>query len=144
MMFLLNWLPNFVFHIILLIGIIGIISSFVLQFIPFISKYTIPIQVVSIIFTVIGVWFEGGIAKDREYREAILAMEVKVAESEKRAMEASAKIEYVFVDKIKTVKDVQVVVQEKIRDVAIKIDDQCKISTDVIDILNESAKRPSK
>ena len=143
-MFLLNWLPNFVFHIILLIGILGIIASFVLQFIPFVSKYTIPIQVISIVLTVIGVWYEGGIAKDREYREAILAMEVKVAESEKRAVEASAKIEYVFVDKIKTVKDVQVVVQEKIRDVAIKIDDQCKISTDVIDILNESAKRPTK
>ncbi len=143
-MFLINWLPNFVFHIILLVGIIGIIASFVLQFIPFIAKYTISIQIASIILTIIGVWFEGGIAKDREYREAILAMEVKVVESEKKASEASAKIEYVFVDKIKTVKDVQVVVQEKIRDVAIKIDDQCKISTDVIDIINEAAKRPTK
>lgn len=141
-MFLLNWIPDFVFHVTLIIGILGILASFVLQFIPFIARFTIPIQVVSIILTLIGVWFEGGMARDREYREAILAMEVKVADSERRAAEASAKIEYVFVDKIKTVKDVQVVVQEKIRDVAIKIDDQCKITTDVIDILNEAAKKP--
>ena len=141
-MFLLNWIPDVVFHIILIIGILGILASFVLQFIPFIARFTIPIQVVSIILTIIGVWFEGGMARDREYREAILAMEVKVADSERRAAEASAKIEYVFVDKIKTVKDVQVVVQEKIRDVAIKIDDQCKITTDVIDIINQAAKKP--
>ena len=142
MMFLLNWIPDFVFYIVLIIGILGILTSFVLQFVPFVARYTIPIQVVSIILTVIGVWFAGGIARDQVYREAILAMEVKVADSERRAADASAKIEYVFVDKIKTVKDVQVVVQEKIRDVAIKIDDQCKITTDVIDILNQAAKKP--
>ena len=76
-MWILNWLPDFVFHLMLLIGVLAIVASFVLQFVPFVSQYKLPIQVAGIILTVIAVWYEGGIAKDREYRERIAAMELK-------------------------------------------------------------------
>ena len=139
-MFLLNFLPDIVFHIILLVGIAGIVAGLVLKGIPFVSKYNVPILLLGIFLTIAGVWYEGGIAKDRQYREEILAMQVKIAESEKLAADANAKIEYVFVDKIKTVKDVQVVIQERIRDVSVKLDENCKISTDLIDIHNRAAR----
>lgn len=139
-MWILNFLPNIVFHLMLLIGILGIVASFVFKFVPFISKYHIPILTISIILTIIAVWYEGGIAKDAEYQAAINEMKLKIAESEKQAAEANAKIEYVFIDRIQKVKDVQVIVQEKIRDVAVNIDDNCKITVDVIDILNTAAR----
>ena len=141
-MWILNFLPNIVFHLILLIGVLGIAVSFVFKAVPFISKYHLPILSVSIFLTIIAVWYEGGIAKDAEYQAMINEMKLKVAEAEKQAAEANAKIEYVFIDRIQKVKDVQVVVQEKIRNVAVNIDDNCKITVDTVDILNKAAKLP--
>lgn len=141
-MWILNFLPNFVFHLMLLIGIVGIVISFIFKTIPFVAKYHIQMLVISIILTVIAVWYEGGIAKDAEYQAMINDMKLKVAESEKKAAEANAEIEYVFIDRVQKVKDVQVVIQEKIRDVAVNIDDNCKITLDTIDILNKAAKSP--
>ena len=78
-MWILNWVPDFVFRLMLLIGILAIGASFVLSFIPFVSQYKLPIQVAGIILTVVAVWYEGGIAKDAEYRARIAAMELKIA-----------------------------------------------------------------
>lgn len=142
MMWLLNFLPDFIFDLLMLLGVLGIAASLVLKSIPIISKYNIPILVVSILITVIAAWYNGAIAKDTEYKLAIEEMKLKVAESEKLAAEANAQIEYIFIDRIQPIKDVQVVVQEKIKNVAVNIDDNCKITVDTIDILNSAAQRP--
>ena len=142
MMWILNFLPNFIFDILVLIGILGIIASLILKSIPFISKYNIPILIVSIIIAMIAAWYKGAIAKDIEYKLAIEEMKLKVADSEKRAAEANAQIEYIFIDRIQPIKDVQVIVQEKIKNVAVNIDENCKITVDTIDILNSAAQKP--
>ena len=141
-MWILNFLPNFIFDILVLIGILGIIASLILKSIPFISKYNIPILIVSIIIAMIAAWYKGAIAKDIEYKLAIEEMKLKVADSEKRAAEANAQIEYIFIDRIQPIKDVQVIVQEKIKNVAVNIDENCKITVDTIDILNSAAQKP--
>lgn len=141
-MWLLNFLPNFIFDLLMLIGVLGVAASLILKSIPFISKYNIPILIASIFITTIAAWYNGAIAKDIEYKLAIEDMKLKVAESEKQAAEANAQIEYIFIDRIQPIKDVQVVVQEKIKNVAVNIDDNCKITIDTIDILNSAAQRP--
>ena len=139
-MWALNFLPDAFFYAILLIGILGIVASFVLGFIPFVSKYKLPIQVLSILLTVVGVWYAGGIAKDKEYRSAIEAANARATIAEEKAKAATARVEYVFLDRVKTVKDVQVVVQERIRDISVKVDEQCKVIPEVIDIHNQAAR----
>ena len=142
MMWILNFLPNFIFDILVLIGILGVVASLILKSIPFISKYNIPILIVSIIIAMIAAWYKGAIAKDIEYKLAIEEMKLKVADSEKRAAEANAQIEYIFIDRIQPIKDVQVIVQEKIKNVAVNIEENCKITVDTIDILNSAAQKP--
>ena len=141
-MWLLNFLPNFIFDLLMLIGALGIAASLILKSIPIISKYNIPILIASIFIMVMAAWYNGAIAKEIEYKLAIEDMKLKVAESEKQAAEANAQIEYIFIDRIQPIKDVQVVVQEKIKNVAVNIDDNCKITIDTIDILNSAAQRP--
>lgn len=136
----LNFLPDSVFYAILLIGILGIVAGFILDGIPVINRYRLPVQVVSIILTVIGVWYAGGIAKDREYRAAIADANARAKVAEEKAAAATAKIEYVFLDRVKTVKDVQVVVQERIRDISVKVDEQCRVIPEVIDVHNQAAR----
>lgn len=146
-MWLLSLLPDTLIHAVLLLGILGVIISLALNVLPFVAKYRAAIQVIASILILIGAWLEGGRAmqieydiKEMEMKVKIAELEKQIAESEKKAIEATNQIEYVYRDKVKVVKDVQVVIQEKIRDVAVNIDSQCKLSSDVIDILNTSAK----
>lgn len=131
------FIPNLPYHILTAVGVLGIFVSFTLKAIPFIGQYFEPIRVAAFLITIAGAWFEGGIYKEHVYKTE---SELKVAEAEKRAAEATAKIEYVFLDRLQVVQDTKVVVQEKIRDVAVNIDAHCKISPEVVDILNNSAK----
>ena len=142
-MFLTNLLPDWVFYFILLAGLAGLIISFFIKAIPFVNNYRIPLQLASVVLTVLGVWFAGGIAKDKEYRLEIEAAQKRAEAAEQKAKDATARVEYVFQDKVKIVKETQLIVQEKIRDLSIKIDDQCRVIPEVIDIHNQAARNSS-
>ena len=81
-MWILNFLPDFAFHLLLVIGILGIVAGFFLSNIPFIGTNGKLIQIVSILITVLAVWYEGGIAKDQEYKKQIAELQLKVAKAE--------------------------------------------------------------
>jgi hypothetical protein len=138
-MWLINWLPYWVFYLILIAGVLGIVASYVLKAIPFISAHAMGIQVAGILLTVLGVWFAGGIAKDREYQERIAELQLQVAKAEKAAAEANAKIEYVYVDRVRVVEKVKYQVIGSIRENSNELDANCKISPRAVDILNQSA-----
>ena len=55
-MWILEWLPNWIFYAILLLGVIGFAVTYLLKFIPIpaIYVYKTPIQIVSVVFMVIG------------------------------------------------------------------------------------------
>ena len=55
-MWILDWLPFWIFHLIVLAGLAGLAASLVLKFVPFISTYRLPIQVASIAVLVFGVY----------------------------------------------------------------------------------------
>jgi len=104
-MWLMNFLPNWIFHIILLAGILGLVASFMLKFIPFISTYTLPIQVASILLLVAGVWFEGAISNQTAWETRVKEMQVKVAEAEAKSAEANSQIVTKIVKKTKRIHD---------------------------------------
>jgi hypothetical protein len=129
-------IPHFVEHLITAIGVLLLLISFSLKSIPTIGKYFEPIRIIAFIITLVGVWYEGGIYVENTYKQE---SERKIAEADKRTAEANAKIQTVYVDKIQIVKDTKVVVHEKIRKVAVKVDSICKVAPEVITILNQSA-----
>ena len=74
-------------------------------------------------------------------RQALVKeMEAKVALADEKSKNATGKIEYKFVDKVKVVKDVQVVVQEKIKEVATVIDSKCELTPEAVSLINAAAK----
>lgn len=141
---LLAWAINTV----LIAGIIGFAASFffgyVVRWIPAIAPYHLLIQVVSIVLLVAGVYFKGGYSVEMAWREKVAELEAKIAISEQQSKEVNEKIVTVYKDKVKVVKEVQVVVQEKIKTVEVKIDSQCKITADTVDILNQAATGKNK
>ena len=135
----LAWIIN----TILVTGIIGFAASFffgyVVRWLPAIAPYHLLIQVVSIVLLVAGVYFKGGYSVEMEWRNRVAELEAKIAIAEQQSKEVNEKIVTVYKDRVKVVKETQVVVQEKIKTVEVKIDSQCKITADTVDILNQAA-----
>lgn len=138
-MWVLNFLPDWVFHLVLVIGIINIVVGVFLRGFPIIDRYQTPIVLLGVFLTVAGIWYSGGIAKDREYRERIAKLQLQVAEAEKKAAEANAKIEYVYVDRVKVVERVRYEVVSAIRENSNALDANCKIIPQAVDIINQAA-----
>lgn len=141
-MWMLNFLPYWFFHLIAMAGLIGLASSFVVGIIPLLDKYKLPIQVLSLFLLVLGMFMEGAISNEEKWQALVKEMEAKVALAEEKSKNASAKIEYKFLDKVKFVDKTQVVIQEKLKEVEKVIDAKCEIDPSVISILNEAAKAP--
>lgn len=137
-----DFIPNWIFHLILIAGVLGVGASYVLSFIPFVRTYLMSIRVIGIALIVVGVFCEGMVLNDNNWK-------LKVAEAEKRALEAEAKaskenvrIVTKLVDKIHVVNEVQVVTQQEIVEKAVIIDNGCKVAPEAIAIHNKAATRP--
>ena len=139
-MWILNFLPFWFFHLITLLAVIGLLVGFVLGMIPIINKYKLPIQAVSILLLAFGLYMEGAISNEEKWQALVKEMEAKVALADEKSKNATGKIEYKFVDKVKVVKDVQVVVQEKIKEVATVIDSKCELTPEAVSLINAAAK----
>lgn len=144
---MLSFLPDaflvWIINIVLLAGIVGttvsILFKVAIRWIPWIIPYRTLLQVVSIVLLLAGVYFKGGLAIEQEWRARVKDLEAKVAISEEQAKAANTKIEKVYIDRVRVVKDTQVVIQEKLKTVEVKIDSQCKVVPEAINILNDAA-----
>ena len=151
-MWMLSFIPDsfllYVINTVLIVGLIGtaisILFKFAIRFIPAIIPYRTILQFVSIVLLVIGVYLRGGYSVEMEWRGRVAEAEEKVRIAEEQAKEANSKIQTKIVDRVKLVKDVQVVIQEKIKLVEHKVDAECKIAPEAIDLLNQAARKPEE
>ncbi len=139
-MWIINWLPEFVVHLIFLAGVVGTIAGFVLGFIPFVSKYKLPIQIISLILLSLGVYLEGGLAEKAKWELRVKEMEVKVAEAEAK----SAVVNTEIVEKVVTEKQIVKVKGDKVieyidREVKV-FDNTCTVPEIAIKAHNMAAK----
>jgi hypothetical protein len=126
-MWILNWLPDFIFHLILIVGVLAILAGWALRMIPVVAKYSLPIQVVGILLTVLGVWYEGGIAKDAEWKARVAELEVQVAKAEAKSAQVNTKVVTKVVTKTQIIKEKGATVTEYIDREIVKFDAECKI-----------------
>ena len=135
------WLQLAVYAVLLTgIGMYGL--SFFLNFIPPLQPYRVVIQVVGSLLAICGVYFYGGYSTEMEWRAKVADLESKVAISEQQAKDANKQIQTVYVDRVKVVKDTQIVIKEKIVEVAAKMDAKCEVIPEALSIINDAAKNP--
>jgi hypothetical protein len=98
---------------------------------------------------VAGIWLEGVIGGNQHWKDKVTELEAtivvneenaKIALAEEKSKSANTTIQYKYVDKVRVIQDVKIVVQEKIKEVATIIDAECRITPEAIDLLNTSAK----
>jgi hypothetical protein len=83
MEFLFNFIPNMVFHLIVVFSILGVLLAFTL---PIPNVYKIGIQFLSVLILVFGVYFEGALSNENQWK-------LKVAEAEKHIAELTIESE---------------------------------------------------
>lgn len=143
-MWLLSFLPDsfliWVINIILIAGLTGTFSSFFLKFIPPLQPYAIILKYTGIALLVIGVWFRGGYDVEMTWRAKVNELNAKIAISEQQSKEANTKLSEKLQEKTKIIKEVQIVIKERIKEVEKKIDAQCVVAPEAISILNDAAR----
>ena len=138
-MWIVNFLPDFIFHALLLVSLLALVGSFVLDSIPFVSTNAKAIQLASAVVLAIVLYFEGAIGDNNTWLARVAALEKQVAVAEAKSKETNTVIQYQYRDKVRTIKETQVVVQERIVKEAAKMDAECKVSPEAVSILNQAA-----
>jgi uncharacterized membrane protein len=91
-MWILNWLPNWIFYAIFFAGLLGLLATYVMKFIPFVYVYRTPIQAISILAIVIGTYMSGAISNEEAWQAKVKEMEAKVAAAEVKSVKENIKI----------------------------------------------------
>lgn len=146
-MFLLNFIPDalivWIVNIILISGIVGTLVSwffdFFAKFIPQLYPIKLPLQIISLVLLATGVYFKGGSVVELKWRERVAELEAKIAIAETQSKVVNETIKTIYIDKVKTIKEQQIVIQEKIIEKEKIIDADCKIVSETLGILNDAA-----
>lgn len=121
-------------------GILAYILSKLVSIIPFVGRYKIAVELGSIAAMIIGAYFFCGVV----YREQVAELKEQVRLSEQKSRDANAKLGEAIKSKTQVVKEKQLVIQERIVRNTAKIDAECRVPREAVDILNESAKTPKR
>jgi uncharacterized coiled-coil protein SlyX len=143
-MWIVNFLPDFVFHLLLLAGLIGLGASFVLDSIPFISTNAKAIQLASALALAVALFFEGAISDNASWQARVKELELKVAKAETQSAEANGQLSKQLAAKDKEIALAQAELKNRIRAGAAAMDAVCKIPADVVNILNDAARKGAK
>ena len=140
-MWLLDFLPFWIFHLVILAGIGGILASTVLKFIPFISNYKLPIQVGSAILLAFGLYMEGGVSNQEKWEARVAEVKLEMAKKDAASAEATTKVvtKYVTVDRIVKEKG-DAILKEVPKFISKDADAQCVVPNGFV-LLHDSASR---
>lgn len=141
-MWILNLLPNWIFYATLFIGVIGLILTYVLKYVPVPSLfiYRVPIQIVSVILIALGTYMSGAISNEEAWKAKVAELEKQYAESKVKSEKISSDTVVKYVTKREVIKQKG---EEHIRYIdreVVKYNDNCKLSKEAITVHNEAAK----
>ena len=140
-MWLLKFLPDWIFYAVLLIGLAGLAASFVLKFVPMIRQYQLPIQAISGILIVLGVYMAGAISNEAAWQARVAELELKIARAETQSAEANGQLTTKLIRKEQEIAQAQQALKGRIQQNAVQMDAVCAVPRTAIDILNDAARK---
>jgi hypothetical protein len=138
-MWILKFLPDWIFYLILVLGLIGPVLS---RFLP--PLYKPAVQLVSIVMIVFGTFMSGAIYDNNAWVERVDEMKAKVAEAEVKGKEETVRVETKVVTKTQVIKQKAQIVKQYIDREITKYDNQCVIPQEFIKAHNDAAEAPVK
>ena len=131
-----HWIVN----LMLTAGLLGLVAGVIGRWIPFFDAYARLLKPIGIVLLVAGVYLKGGEANNDMWLAKIADLEAKIAVSEAKSKDANAKLSTAVKEKNQAIQESKNAVQSKLKRDAAKIDAECKLDPEAVEILNESAK----
>ena len=138
-MWVLNFLPDWIFHLLLAVGICGLVVSYFMKFIPFVYLYKTPIQLVSVVVVVGSMFMLGAAWNDQVWKDRVAEMEQKVAAAEVKSAEENVKIVTKIVKKTEIVRTKGDEIIKYVDKEVVKYNDKCEIPNEFVKALNDAA-----
>jgi hypothetical protein len=141
-MWIIQFLPAFVTHLIVLVGLAGIILTVVpiiWKLVPGLALYKAPIQILSVTILCFGIYLEGGLANDERWKLKVSELEVKLAKTEALKAKVNTEIVTEYVTKKQIIKQKGDTVTEYIDREVVKYDTSCPIPESVVKAHNAAA-----
>ena len=144
MLWMLQFLPDWVYYGILGLGLVGLIITYFLRFIPIpaIYMYKTPIQLVSVCMIAFGVYMSGVIANENKWKERVAQLEKEYAESQVKSEKVNTEIVTKYITKREVIREKG---EEQIRYIdreITKYNEICRLPKEVITVHNQAAKAP--
>ena len=136
--------PFWVWLTVACVGGAGYFFASLITMIPLLSPYKEPFKIACVVVCLGGTFMCGGDGVTAIWQAQIKEANARIEAAEAKSKDANVVIQKVYVDRIKTVKDVQVVVQEKIVKDSATIDAECKLAPEAITDLNAAAAKGKK
>lgn len=143
-MFLLHFLPDallsWVVNGLLVVGIIGTAASWIARFVPIVSQYRGPIQIVGIVCLVLGVYFKGGEASELAWRERVAEQQRRIELAEAKSKEANRLLDEEIKKSKQLTEKVKDATKQSIQANAKQIDAECRVPDVAIELHNSSSR----
>lgn len=151
-MWILSFIPDswiqLAVHVIFGLGVLGLFVTWlfghILRHFTTVLPYVKAIRWISIVLFVGGLYFEGGIGVEAEWRAKVANLEAKIKVAETQSKEANAKIHTKVVEKIKLVQVNVANNKQAINTHKEVIDSECKLNDKAIEVYNSSVKNGAK
>jgi hypothetical protein len=131
--------PFWVWLTIACAGGVGYFFSGIITMVPFLMPYKEPVKIFFIVVCLGGTFMCGSDGVTSVWQEQIKEANARIAAAEAKSKEVNVVIQKEYIDRVKTVKDVQLVIQEKIVKDSIIIDAECKVAPEAIADINAAA-----
>jgi len=135
---------QFIVHTVLALGIVGTFLTFVilnrlLLAIPALAPYYHSLRIISVLFLVGGIYLEGGLAAESQWRERVREMEARVAQAEQQAASANAALDSKGTQRVKIIRERGQVIKQYINREVTRYDNTCVIPPAVVRAHNAAA-----
>ena len=147
-MWILQWLPNWIFYGIFFAGLLGLLATYIMKFIPLVYVYRTPIQAVSVLLIALGTYMSGAISNEEAWQARVKEMEAKVAEAEAKSQKVNVEVVEKVVKKTEYIKTRGQDIVKFIDKEIVKYDTkflpggQCEIPKEFIEAHNRAAEAP--
>ena len=100
------------------LGILLYVASKLVAWLPMISQYKLPAELVGVVFLVVGSYLFGSYGTEMTWRERVAELEAKVKAAEEQSQQVNTVIETKIITKVKVIKENVYVNREIIKEVA--------------------------
>jgi hypothetical protein len=131
-------------YVLMIIGAGLYVASKLVAWIPLMSQYKLPSELIGVGVLMIGVYMFGSYGTEILWRERVRELEAKVKIAEEKSQKVNTVIQEKIVYKTKVIKQKEIEYIDRIKEVEKIIDAKCEIDPAAVEILNKAASDPSK